>query len=276
MHRLGVRLRLHAFSSGLHKLGFSTLQEQKVALVTGSSRGIGRAIALQLARHGCKVVVTYASNSQAAKDVINTINSFHQTEESKAVAIQSDCSDPDEVKVLFAQILETIGPVDILVNNAGINRDKLAAKMSPGDFSDVVNLNLNGTFYCSQQAFLTSMMKKRSGRIINISSIVGQIGNPGQANYAASKGGVLGLTRSLAKEFAVRNVCVNAVCPGYIDTGMTDKMDSEKIIPQIPLKRLGTPEEVSSLVAFLALDPAGAYITGHCFNIDGGLAIGAT
>jgi 3-oxoacyl-[acyl-carrier protein] reductase len=162
------------------------------------------------------------------------------------------------------------------VNNAGITRDRLAIKMKPEDFTDVIDLNLTGTFLCSQAAY-SSMIRKKSGRIINMASIVGQVGNPGQANYAASKGGIIGLTRSLAKEFSSRNVCVNAVCPGYIETDMTASMANiDAVRASIPLGRLGTVEEVAGLVAFLALDPAAAYMTGHCFNIDGGMAIGAT
>jgi 3-oxoacyl-[acyl-carrier protein] reductase len=148
--------------------------------------------------------------------------------------------------------------------------------MKPTDFTDVINLNLNGVFFCSQAAFVSSMLGQKRGRIINIASIVGQIGNPGQANYAAAKGGVIGMTRSLAKEFGGRNICVNAVCPGFIESDMTKELNKEAILPGIPLKRFGTPEEVAGLVRFLATDPAAGYITGHCFNVDGGLAIGAT
>lgn len=150
--------------------------------------------------------------------------------------------------------------------------------MNRQDFSDVINLNLNGVFYCSQAVFSSSMMRNKQGRIINIASIVGQIGNVGQANYAAAKAGVLGLTKSLAKEYSSRKVCVNAVCPGFIDSDMTSegKVKKEALLPLIPLQRFGTPEEVASLVTFLALDPAGGYMTGHTFNIDGGAAIGAT
>lgn len=147
--------------------------------------------------------------------------------------------------------------------------------MKPTDFTDVIDLNLNGVFYASQAAF-ANMMRQKRGRIINIASIVGQIGNPGQANYAAAKGGVIGMTRAMAKEFGARGVTVNAVCPGFIESDMTKELNKDLILPLIPLKRFGQPEEVAGLVKFLAMDPAGAYITGHCFNVDGGLAIGST
>jgi 3-oxoacyl-[acyl-carrier protein] reductase len=162
------------------------------------------------------------------------------------------------------------------VNNAGITKDMLAMMMKPTDFTDVIDLNLNGVFFCSQTAFINSMMTQKRGRIVNIASIVGQIGNPGQANYAAAKGGVIGMTRALAKEFGGRGVTVNAVCPGFIESDMTKELNKDTILPMIPMKRFGKPEEVAGLVKFLALDPAAAYITGHCFNVDGGLAIGAT
>ena len=162
------------------------------------------------------------------------------------------------------------------MNNAGITRDMLAILMKPSDFQDVINLNLNGVFYCSKAAFKGSMMGLRRGKIINIASIVGQIGNPGQINYAAAKGGVLAMTKSMAKEFSSRNVCVNAICPGFIESDMTKNLKKESILPSIPLKRFGTPEEVAGMVKFLALDPAADYITGHSFNVDGGLAIGST
>lgn len=165
----------------------------------------------------------------------------------------------------------------MLVNNAGIVRDMPAVKMKTEDFTNVVNLNLNGVFYCSQAALKSCMMRKKRGRIINIASVIGQIGNPGQVNYAAAKGGVISMTRALAKEFGSRGITVNAVCPGFIESSMTkDVGNKEAILQSIPLKRFGTPEEVAGLVRFLALDPAAAYMTGHCYNIDGGLAIGST
>lgn len=169
-----------------------------------------------------------------------------------------------------------MGEVDILVNNAGITNDMLVMMMKPEDFTRVIDINLNGVFYCSQAAFMTSMMGQKRGRIINVASVIGQVGNPGQANYAAAKGGVIGMTRAMAKEFGGRGVTVNAVCPGFIESDMTKDLDAKAIIANIPLKRMGTPQEVAGLVRFLALDPAAAYMTGHCYNIDGGLAIGAT
>ena len=182
----------------------------------------------------------------------------------------------EEIQAMFTKVNEEIGPVDILINNAGITKDMLTMMMKPSDFTDVIDLNLNGVFFCSQAAFVGSMMGQKRGRIINIASIVGQIGNPGQANYAAAKGGVIGMTKSMAKEFGGRNICVNAVCPGFIESDMTSELNKETLLPFIPLKRFGTPEEVAGLVKYLALDPSAAYITGHCFNVDGGMAIGAT
>jgi 3-oxoacyl-[acyl-carrier protein] reductase len=247
-----------------------------VVVVTGASRGIGRAIALALGDAGCKVVINYAANSASADAVVNEILQRSGDKGAQAIALRANCGNPDEVNTMFSQVAEKFGPVDILVNNAGITRDMLAMMMKPKDFTDVIDLNLNGVFYCSQAAFTTSMMRQKRGRIVNIASIVGQIGNPGQANYAAAKGGVLGMTKALAKELGGRGITVNAVCPGFIDSDMTKELNKENILPLIPLKRFGTPEEVAGLVKFLALDPAAGYITGHSFNVDGGLAIGAT
>lgn len=247
-----------------------------VAVVTGASRGIGRAIALALADAGCKVIVNYASSEASALEVCNEIQTRAGEKGAVGIPMKANCANIEEVQAMFAKINEEVGPVDILVNNAGITRDTLTMMMKPNDFTDVIDLNLNGVFYCSQAAFTGSMMMNKRGRIINIASIVGQIGNPGQANYAAAKGGVLGMTRALAKEFGGRNICVNAVCPGFIESDMTKDLNMEALLPLIPLKRFGKPEEVAGLVKFLATDPAGSYMTGHCFNIDGGIAIGAT
>lgn len=178
---------------------------------------------------------------------------------------------------MFDTAVEAFGTVDVLVNNAGITKDTLVMRMKPEQWQDVIDVNLSGVFYCTQ-AFFKLAMRKRTGRIVNISSVVGQIGNPGQANYAAAKGGVIGLTMSNAKEFSSRNITVNCVCPGFIESDMTAELSEEylaTVSKSIPLGRLGKPEEVAGLTRFLALDPAADYITGHCFNVDGGIAIGA-
>lgn len=186
-------------------------------------------------------------------------------------------SKPDEIKKLFDGAVEAFGTVDVLVNNAGITRDGLVLRMKPEQWQEVIDVNLSGVFYCTQ-AFFKLASKKRTGRIINISSVVGQIGNPGQANYAAAKGGVIGMSMANAKEFSGRGITVNTVCPGFIATDMVGKLDEaylEKVSEGIPLKRLGKPEEVAGMVRFLSLDPAADYITGHTFNVDGGIAMGA-
>ena len=247
-----------------------------VAVVTGASRGIGKAIALALAESGCKVIVNYASSEAAALEVCTEISEKFGEKGAIGVPIKANCANIDEVRAMFQKVVAEVGTVDILINNAGITKDMLTMMMQPKDFTDVIDLNLNGVFFCSQAAFTTSMLGNKRGRIINVASIVGQIGNPGQANYAAAKGGVIGMTKALAKEFGGRNICVNAVCPGFIESDMTKDLNSEAILPFIPLKRFGTPAEVAGLVKFLATDPAAAYMTGHCFNIDGGMAIGAT
>lgn len=252
------------------------MPENPVAVVTGSSRGIGKAIALALAEVGCKVAVNYASNEAAALEVVEEIKAVGGEKGATAIAVKANCGNVQEVQAMFEKVNEELGPVNILVNNAGITRDMLTMMMKPDDFTDVIDLNLNGVFYCSQAAFQSAMMQKKIGRIINVASIVGQIGNVGQANYAAAKGGVLGMTKALAKEFGGRGITVNAVCPGFIETDMTKDLDKTLLLPNIPLKRFGQVEEVAGMVRFLATDKASAYITGHSFNVDGGLAIGAT
>jgi 3-oxoacyl-[acyl-carrier protein] reductase len=249
--------------------------DAKVILVTGSSRGLGKSIALAMGGAGQKVVVNYVSDrsKEAAEATAEEIKSLG----GDAMVVQADSSSVEGVDKMFAQIVEKFGTVDVLVNNAGITKDTLVMRMKPEQWQAVIDINLTGVFYCTK-AFFKIASKNRSGRIINISSVVGQIGNPGQANYAAAKGGVLGLTRSNAKEFASRGVTVNAICPGFIATDMVGKLDPEylkSVADTIPLKRLGKPEEIAGMAKFLALDPAADYITGHTFNVDGGIAIGA-
>ena len=237
----------------------------RVAVVTGASRGIGKEIALALAAEGAKVAVNYASSATAAEEVVAAIAP------GEAIAVQADVSKAEQVDGAIAQILDKWGQIDILVNNAGITRDGLLLRMKPEDWQAVIDLNLTGVFLCTK-AVSKGMMKKRSGRIINIASVAGQMGNPGQANYSAAKAGVIGFTKTVAKEYASRGITANAVAPGFIATDMTEHI-KEEILQYIPLNRFGTPQEVAGLVRFLAADPAAAYITGQVFNIDGGMVM---
>jgi 3-oxoacyl-[acyl-carrier protein] reductase len=248
--------------------GLQTLQG-KVAIVTGASRGIGRAIALELARQGAKVVVNYASSSGAADNVVAEINAAG----GEAIALQADVSKVEEVDTLVSAVIEKFQGIDILVNNAGITRDTLLLRMKPEDWQAVIDLNLTGVFLCTR-AVSKILLKQRSGRIINIASVAGQMGNPGQANYSAAKAGVIGFTKTVAKELASRGITVNAVAPGFIATDMTSNLsNTEEILKYIPLGRYGQPEEVAGLVRFLAGDAAAAYITGQVFNVDGGMVM---
>lgn len=240
----------------------------QVAIVTGASRGIGRAIALGLATEGAKVAINYASSSGAAQQVADEITAAG----GEAIALQADVSQAESVETLLNAVIEKWNRVDILVNNAGITRDTLLLRMKPEDWQAVINLNLTGVFLCTR-AISKVMLKQRTGRIINIASVAGQMGNPGQANYSAAKAGVIGFTKTVAKELAARGITVNAVAPGFITTDMTSNVKSEEILKFIPLGRYGQPEEVAGLVRFLAADPAAAYITGQVFNIDGGMVM---
>ncbi|EFO81942.1 hypothetical protein OSCT_0091 [Oscillochloris trichoides DG-6] len=242
----------------------------RVALVTGGGRGIGRAIAQALAAAGATTVINYRGNSSAAEETVAAITDAGGT----ALAVQADVSQTPDVERLVKTTLDTYGRLDILVNNAGITRDTLLLRMKDEDFDQVINTNLRGVFLCTRAVF-RPMSKQRGGRIINISSVIGLIGNPGQANYAAAKAGIIGFTKSSAREMATRNITVNAIAPGFIETEMTGVLDEKTrnaILETIPLGRLGQPEEVAALVCFLASDVA-AYITGQTFGIDGGMVM---
>lgn len=242
----------------------------KVALVTGASRGIGRAIALRLAGEGAKVAINYAGNTAKAEAVKAEI----EQNGGEAILVQADVADSIAVEAMVAKVTEAFGQIDILVNNAGITRDGLLMRMKEEDFDAVVNTNLKGVFHCTKTVSKL-MMKKRSGRIINMASVVGIMGNAGQTNYAAAKAGVIGFSKSAAKELAARGITVNVVAPGFIDTDMTAAMTDkakELTLTGIPMKKMGTPEDVANAVLFLASDCA-SYITGQTVNVDGGMVM---
>jgi 3-oxoacyl-[acyl-carrier protein] reductase len=246
------------------------MKKQKIAVVTGASRGIGRAIALELARGGSHVVINYNGSVQQAEEVLQAI----EAEGGSASLYQCNVADFAASGQLVKDVIDTYGRIDILVNNAGITKDGLLMAMSEEDFSKVIDVNLKGTFHCIRHA-ARQMIRQRSGRIINMASVVGISGNAGQANYAASKAGVIGLTKSAARELASRGVTVNAIAPGFIDTDMT-KVLSEKVkeasAAMIPMGRFGNAEDVAKAAAFLASDGAG-YITGQVLCVDGGMAM---
>jgi len=247
-----------------------TEMQGRVAIVTGSSRGIGRAIALELARRGCRVVVNYRSNAAQADEVVEQARATG----GEAMAVQADVSLLAEAQQLVEATLAAYGTVDILVNNAGIARDTLLMRMSEEDWDAVLATNLKGAFNCAK-AVQRTMLRKRAGRIINIGSVVGISGNVGQANYAAAKAGLIGLTKALAREFGSRGITVNLVAPGFIETDMTAGLSEQLITAakeRIPLERLGQPEDVAAAVAFFASDAA-AYITGQVLCVDGGMAM---
>lgn len=240
----------------------------QVALVTGASRGIGRAIALELAAAGALVVVNYASSPEAAEAVVAEIAAAG----GRAWAHQANVAEEEQVEAMVKAVLAKEGRLDVLVNNAGITRDGLLMRMKTADWQSVIDLNLTGVFLCTR-AVSRTMLKARSGRIINITSVVALMGNPGQANYSAAKAGLIGLTRSSAAEFASRGVTVNAVAPGFIESDMTAELNKEPILAAIPLGRMGQPAEVASAVLFLAADPAAAYMTGQVLQVDGGMVM---
>ncbi|MGI6066195.1 MAG: 3-oxoacyl-[acyl-carrier-protein] reductase [Bacillota bacterium] len=247
--------------------------EERVAIITGGSRGIGRAIARELAKQGCRVALNYfaaGSNEEEAREVVSLI----KENGGQAEAFGADVVQAHEVEAMTRQVIEHFGRVDILVNNAGITRDSLLMRMKEEDWDQVMDTNLKGTYNCAKSV-LKFMMKQRYGRIVNIASVVGIIGNAGQTNYGASKAGVIGFTKSLAREVASRNITVNAVAPGFIETSMTGELSEDArqvLLRQIPLQRMGTPEDVAHLVGFLVSDYA-AYITGQTIGVDGGMVM---
>lgn len=247
-----------------------TQLSEKIAIVTGGSRGIGRGIALELGKRGATVIVNYQRNAEAAEEVVAAITA----DGGAALAVQADVSLEDDANRLIKTAADTYGKVDILVNNAGTTRDNLIMRMSADDFDTVIETNLRSTWLCSK-AVVRDMMRKRYGRIINITSISGIMGNGGQTNYSASKAGIIGLTKALAREVASRGITVNAVAPGFVATDLTATLPEDiakKINENIPLGRWATIEDVALATAFLASDEA-AYITGHTLNVDGGLAM---
>ena len=240
----------------------------KTAVVTGASRGIGKAVALKLAREGADVAIIYCGSEEKANLVKQDILGLGVRCES----YRCDVSDYAESETVVKQIIDEFGGIDILVNNAGITRDKLVLQMTEEDFDSVLDVNLKGAFNMIKHCY-RNFMKKKYGKIINLSSVSGIIGNPGQANYSSSKAGVIGLTKTVAKELAGRNVCCNAIAPGFIETDMTEAFkENETVINNIPMKKMGSPEDVANLAAFLA-DSASDYITGEVIRVDGGLAI---
>ena len=246
------------------------LLDGKTALVTGASRGIGRAIALCLAAEGARVAINYAGNVRAAEEVKTAIEAAGGT----AILCQADIADSSAVEAMVANVVKEFGTIDILVNNAGITRDALLMRMKDEDFAKVLNTNLKGVFYCTK-AVSKLMMKKRSGRIVNMASVVGLVGNAGQTNYAAAKAGVIGFSKSAAKELASRGITVNVVAPGFIGTDMTAGLPEsvkEKMLTDIPLGRMGEAEDVANAVLFLASEQA-SYIKGQVVNVDGGMVM---
>jgi 3-oxoacyl-[acyl-carrier protein] reductase len=242
--------------------------EGKAALITGASRGIGREIALELARQGANVAVNYAGSEAKANEVVDEIKKMGKD----AFAIKCDVSNAEEVATMIKETVDRFGHLDILVNNAGITKDNLLMRMKEEEWDDVININLKGVFLCTK-AVTRQMMKQRNGRIINIASIVGVSGNAGQANYVAAKAGIIGLTKTTAKELASRNITVNAIAPGFISTDMTDKLTDEvrsEMLKQIPLARLGEPKDIAKMAAFLASDDS-SYMTGQTLHINGGM-----
>lgn len=247
------------------------MSDRRVIVVTGASRGIGRAIAVGLSGEGCDVIVNYNSSPDGAKETAALVEAKGATPHLRKFSV----SDPESVKQAFRELVDTFGRIDVLVNNAGIARDNLLALMKTSEWDEVMDTNLKGAFLCSQ-AVVKPMMRQRYGRIINVTSVVGLVGNPGQCNYSAAKAGLIGLTRSLAREIISRKITVNAVAPGFIETDMTLALPEkarEMLLAQIPAGRYGKPEDIAAAVAFLASDAA-EYITGQVIHVNGGMFMG--
>jgi len=238
----------------------------KVALVTGASRGIGKAIAISLGELGAEIIVNYSASDASAEEVVKSINE----KGGSSYKLKFDVSDEESVNKAVNQIIRDSGKIDILINNAGITRDGLLMRMKASQWDEVLNTNLKGVFLCTKNVS-KFMIKQRSGKIINITSIVGLIGNPGQANYSASKAGVIGFTKTCAKEFASRGIKVNAIAPGFIETEMTENLNTDDLLKMIPLGKLGSTDQIASLVNFLVSSDASEYITGQTISIDGGM-----
>ncbi len=249
-------------------MNYPPLLSGQTAIVTGASRGIGKGVAIALAEAGAEVVVNYSSSPDKAEEVVKAITSSG----GKGYSLQANVAKETDVENLIKTVQSRSGQIDILINNAGITRDGLLMRMKSEDWQSVINLNLSGVFLCTR-AVSRQMLKQKKGRIVNITSVVGLMGNAGQANYASAKAGVIGLTRSTAKEFASRGITVNAVAPGFISTDMTKELEAEGILSAIPLGTFGTPEQVAGTVRFLVADPAAAYITGQVIQVDGGMVM---
>lgn len=253
--------------------------DAKVVFITGGSQGLGQAMAYDIAKDGQKLVINYIDLPGMKEQAEETCAEIKKLG-GDAIALAGDVSQPDDCTAMMKEAYEHYGAVDVLINNAGITKDNLMLRMKPEQWAAVLAVNLSGVFFCSQAYFKTAIKKKQpGGRVINIASVSGMLGNPGQANYSSTKGGVISLTRTCAREFAYKNFKTNAICPGFIETAMTAKIDPEileRTKAQIPLGRLGKPSEVAAMAKFLALNEGADYITGHCFVVDGGVATGCT
>lgn len=253
--------------------------DSKVVFITGGSQGLGQAMAYDIAKDGVKLVINYIDFPGMKEQAEETCEEIKKLG-GDAIAVAGDVSQADDCTVMMKAAFEHYGKVDVLINNAGITKDNLMLRMKPEQWAAVLAVNLSGVFFCSQAYFKTAIKKKQpGGRVINIASVSGMLGNPGQANYSSTKGGVISLTRTCAREFAYKDFKCNAICPGFIETAMTAKIDPailDKTKAQIPLGRLGKPSEIAAMAKFLALNEGADYITGHCFVVDGGVATGCT